>query len=116
LHKGRGGWTWYTGSAGWYYQLITEWFIGIKKKGDTLSFQPCLPEEWNEVSIVYRYKDTLYNISYEQKKGAGHTRLLLNNAEQEEDFITLKDDGAQYNIKVIFYNTAAVSNTAATVE
>jgi len=111
LHKGRGGWTWYTGSAGWFYQLITEWFLGIKKKGTSLSFHPCLPEEWDEVTIDYRYHDTVYHITYQQRKGAGITRLLLNNAEQPEDFITLKDDGASYDIKVIFYQTAVVDNT-----
>lgn len=113
LHKGRGGWTWYTGSAGWFYQLITEWFIGIKKKGDTLSFNPCLPEEWNEVTIDYRYRDTRYHISYHQRKGSGNTRLLLNDAEQQDNFITLKDDGADHNVQVIFYSTTGVSNTAA---
>ncbi|HOZ77294.1 MAG TPA: glucoamylase family protein [Ferruginibacter sp.] len=113
LHKGRGGWTWYTGSAGWFYQLITEWFIGIKKKGNTISFNPCLPEEWEEVKIDYRHKDTIYHISYQQKKGNGNTRLLLNKVEQEDDFITLKDDGADYDVEVIFYSTATVGNTAA---
>ncbi len=104
LHKGRGGWTWYTGSAGWFYQLITEWFIGIKKKGDTLSFNPCLPEEWSEVKIDYRFKDTMYHITYQQKQGAGNMQLLINDREQQEDFITLKDDAAEYHVKVIFYN------------
>ncbi len=104
LHKGRGGWTWYTGSAGWFYQLITEWFIGIKKKGDTLSFNPCLPEDWKEIKINYRYKDSIYHISYYQEQGAGNMQLLINNVEQHEHFITLKDDAAEHDVKVIFYN------------
>jgi cellobiose phosphorylase len=103
LHKGRGGWTWYTGSAGWMYQLITEWFIGIKRKGDTLSFQPCIPPEWTEVNIDYRYKDSLYHIRYEQKNGSGDTQLYVNDIEQQQSFITLKDDAAEYQVKLVFF-------------
>ncbi|RYD91054.1 MAG: hypothetical protein EOP54_23060, partial [Sphingobacteriales bacterium] len=54
-HKSRGGWTWYTGSAGWMYQLILEWFIGMKRKGDQLGFNPCIPAAWPSVKIKYRY-------------------------------------------------------------
>ncbi len=102
LHRGRGGWTWYTGSAGWMYQLITEWFIGIKRKGDTLSFRPCIPEEWNTVTVDYRFKDTMYHITYEQREGIDHIQLLVNGIEQHEEYISLKDDAAEYDVKVIF--------------
>ncbi|MES2882170.1 MAG: glucoamylase family protein, partial [Bacteroidota bacterium] len=54
-HRGRGGWTWYTGSAGWMYQLILESFIGLRKKGTSLSFAPCIPPEWPSVKILYRF-------------------------------------------------------------
>ena len=50
-HAGRGGWTWYTGSAGWLYQLIVDSVIGLKRRGDKLHFDPCLPEEWGNVTI-----------------------------------------------------------------
>jgi cellobiose phosphorylase len=103
LHKGRGGWTWYTGSAGWMYQLVTEWFIGIKRKGDVLYFEPCIPEDWTTVTIDYRFKDTFYYITYEQRKGSGNMQLLLNGTEQYQGFINLKDDAAEYDVKVIFY-------------
>ena len=102
LHRGRGGWTWYTGSAGWMYQLITEWFIGIKRKGDTLSFRPCIPADWNAVTIDYRFKDTIYHIIYEQREGADNMQLLVNGIEQHQEFITLKDDAAEYDVRVIF--------------
>jgi cyclic beta-1,2-glucan synthetase len=61
-HLGRGGWTWYTGSAGWMYQCIIQSFIGIHQRGDTLTFAPHLPAEWQECKVDYRYKDTIYNI------------------------------------------------------
>ncbi len=111
LHKGRGGWTWYTGSAGWMYQLITEWFIGIRRKSNTLSFHPCIPADWPSLQIDYRYKDTLYHIIYEQKAGKGAMQLLLNGVEQHEGFITLKDDAAEYDVKLVFFEELVV-NTA----
>ncbi len=62
-HKGRGGWTWYTGSAGWMYQLILESFVGLKRKGDVLEFKTCLPKEWKEVKVQYKYASTMYFIT-----------------------------------------------------
>lgn len=110
LHKGRGGWTWYTGSAGWMYQLITEWFIGIKRKADTLTFNPCIPKDWDTVKIDYRFNDTLYHITYEQKAGLGNTQLLVNGIEQHQDFIQLKDDAAEYDVKLIFYQETVIQH------
>lgn len=62
LHKGQGGWTWYTGSAGWMYQLILESFIGLKKQGNNLVFKPCLPTEWPSVKINYSFLSRVYII------------------------------------------------------
>ena len=62
-HKGRGGWTWYTGSAGWMYQLIIESFVGLKRIGNTLTFHPCVPEEWGNIKLFYRFMDTRYEIN-----------------------------------------------------
>jgi cyclic beta-1,2-glucan synthetase len=63
LHKGRGGWTWYTGSAGWMYQLIIDSFIGLHKEGERLYFDPRVPAAWPAFSVVYRYIDTVYHIN-----------------------------------------------------
>ena len=65
-HTGRGGWTWYTGSAGWMYQLIVGSLLGLRRKAETLFFTPCLPAEWESVSIHYRYHDTIYHITFFQ--------------------------------------------------
>ena len=53
-HTGRGGWTWYTGSAGWMYRLIVESLLGLRSDVDTLSFLPCLPDEWRSYKLHYR--------------------------------------------------------------
>ena len=62
-HVGRGGWTWYTGSAGWMYRLLVETLLGIHRKGDQLALEPCIPKEWDSFKIHYRYSQTLYHIT-----------------------------------------------------
>jgi cellobiose phosphorylase len=61
-HAGRGGWSWYTGSASWMYRLMLESLLGIRLEGSTLHVAPCLPEDWKNVTIHYRYRETMYNI------------------------------------------------------
>lgn len=112
LHLGRGGWTWYTGSAGWMYQLITEWLIGIRRKADALYIEPCIPADWDSVKIDYQFKDTVYHILLEQKQGTGSRKILINGVEQNEDHVLLKDDAAEYNVTLIFYQETFMQATA----
>ncbi len=65
-HVGRGGWSWYTGSAGWMYRLIVESLIGLRREGETLHFTPCLPADWPSISIRYRIHETDYQITIGQ--------------------------------------------------
>ena len=97
LHKGRGGWTWYTGSAGWMYQLITESFIGLKKEGDRLYFKPCLPAEWPWVKITYRHNETFYAITLNNNEN-GSTKIMVDGL--EKDFVQLIDDGGRHEVEV----------------
>lgn len=89
-HTGRGGWTWYTGSAGWYYQLMLETFIGFKLKVDELSFEPCLPKDWNEININYRYKTSTYQV------------LLKRGDVSKNQLLKLVDDGKEHAVTVYF--------------
>src|SRR5205823_14834798 len=59
---GRGGWTWYTGSASWMYRVALETLLGFTKRGDTLSFSPVVPNDWPEFEIDYRFGHTQYHI------------------------------------------------------
>ena len=104
-HSGRGGWTWYTGSAGWMYQLITDYFIGLKKEGDNLRFEPCIPEEWESFEIKYLFKNTIYNITFLQTPGEPikEMKVLLDEAEQADKIILLKDDGVEHLVVVKLY-------------
>ena len=62
-HLGRGGWTWYTGSAGWMYRLLIETLLGINLEGDQLHLAPRLPESWPGFKVHYRYRQTVYHIT-----------------------------------------------------
>ena len=61
-HTGRGGWTWYTGAAGWMYRLIVETLLGLTLEVDRLRIAPCIPAQWNAYKIHYRHRDTVYHI------------------------------------------------------
>jgi cellobiose phosphorylase len=100
-HAGRGGWTWYTGSAGWMYRLIVEYFLGLKREGNKLRFAPCIPQDWESFKIHYRYKSTMYHIVVTQKIGEQSMRVTVNGVEQEDEMITLTDDGAEYDAQVL---------------
>ncbi len=103
-HKGRGGWTWYTGSAGWMYQLITDYFIGLKKEGNTMRFEPCIPEEWQRFDIKYYFGDTVYNISFLQnvQQPKQEMKVTLDGVKQQTASIHLLDDGIEKNVVVTF--------------
>ena len=98
-HSGRGGWTWYTGSAGWLYQLIVDSVIGLKRRGDKLYFDPCLPDEWANVSIQYKFKTSIYNIEMlQESSGNDVMQIVLDGVVISGNFINLVDDGAEHNV------------------
>jgi cellobiose phosphorylase len=90
-HTGRGGWTWYTGSAGWMYQLILESFLGLKRSGDILYLEPCVPEEWQSFSVQYKYGNTIYRIQVFPHEGEHGEKQLSTT-------IKLVDDGQVHEI------------------
>src|SRR5208283_1230890 len=68
-HVGRGGWTWYTGSAAWMYRAGLEWILGFRLQGATLLLDPCIPKGWRNFGIVFRYHSAQYNIRVENPSG-----------------------------------------------
>ena len=62
-HTGRGGWTWYTGAAGWMYRLTVETLLGLQLQVDHLRISPCIPAHWESYKIHYRYRETFYHIT-----------------------------------------------------
>ncbi|MEO6490701.1 MAG: glucoamylase family protein [Ferruginibacter sp.] len=101
-HKGRGGWTWYTGSAAWMYQLIIDSFIGMKKEGNSLQFVPCFPPGWNEFTINYRFGKSNYHISFIQKNNAPENsiKIFVDELQMVNNILPLVDDGNLHEVKV----------------
>ncbi|NMB96286.1 MAG: hypothetical protein GYA02_06705, partial [Clostridiaceae bacterium] len=98
----RGGWTWYTGAAGWMYRVGVEHILGIKKRGDMLFIDPCMPSDWLEYSVVYRYGNAKYNINVKNpnriNKGVG--KVTVDNKNVKDNVIHLVDDGKDHNVVV----------------
>jgi cyclic beta-1,2-glucan synthetase len=95
-HKGRGGWTWYTGSAGWMYQFIMSSLVGMELQQDKLVFNPCFPAEWPSVSIRYQYGQSTYHITVLQHTGKDAAGIK----EGTENIVHLVDDGREHTIEV----------------
>jgi cyclic beta-1,2-glucan synthetase len=95
-HAGRGGWTWYTGSAGWLYRLITESFLGLQQEGDKLKFIPCVPKEWQSFKVSYRYKNTMYHIQFVRSGSSEEMIVTVDGIIMEDKIISLKDDGLDH--------------------
>ena len=91
----RGGWTWYTGSAGWFYRIGIEEILGINKLGDKLQINPKLPASWNNVSIKYTYMDTIYDI---QIKKSSTYSIELDGQKIKNNIIKLTNDELEHHI------------------
>jgi cellobiose phosphorylase len=103
-HTGRGGWTWYTGSAGWMYRLIVESLLGLKLEGDKLHIAPCLPAEWNEFKLTYRYRETEYRITVKRfetdEERADATSVTVDGTQQDTAYILLINDSQSHQVEV----------------
>jgi cellobiose phosphorylase len=102
-HTGRGGWTWYTGSAAWMYRLIVESLLGLSLEVDRLRFTPCLPGEWEGEGFTmrYRYRETIYHIAVLQTPaGSGGMRVSLDGVEQPDKSIPLVDDRQEHRAEI----------------
>jgi cyclic beta-1,2-glucan synthetase len=103
-HVGRGGWTWYTGSAGWLYRAGLESILGFRVRGRMLSIDPCIPRNWPSYSINFRYRSATYQIRVNNPSGVSHgvasvsldDRFLANLA-----IIPLADDGAEHQVDIV---------------
>jgi cellobiose phosphorylase len=100
-HIGRGGWTWYTGSAGWMYRLMVESLLGLRLETDKLYIEPCIPDDWISFKIHYRFRETIYRITVTQLY-EGNTKLtiILDGTESNDKFIRLVDDRQEHAAEV----------------
>ena len=95
--SGRGGWTWYTGSAGWFYKVGIEDILGIKIKGNKLELNPGIPSNWKEYKATYKYLNTTYSIKV---INTTEEKLLLDGSLIKDKFIPLIDDNSTHNIEL----------------
>jgi len=100
-HSGRGGWTWYTGSAGWMYRLIVESLLGLRLEVDKLHVAPCLPVEWEVFKVHYRYRKTVYHIDVLQtREDKGRASVAVDGVDRYDKAIPLIDDRQEHSVEV----------------
>jgi cyclic beta-1,2-glucan synthetase len=101
-HTGRGGWTWYTGSAGWMYRLLTETLLGLNVEGNRLHLTPRLPKRWTTCKIHYRYYLTPYHITISrmQDRSPESDRIFLDGQELPDKTVSLVNDRRDHTIEM----------------
>ena len=107
-HLGRGGWTWYTGSAAWMFRVAVESILGLRLHGDRLTLAPCIPKEWDGYEIAIRRGRSTWRIrlSNEQQVESGTTEVLIDGTAMSNEGIQLVDDGCEHVVEVAFRSTA----------
>jgi cyclic beta-1,2-glucan synthetase len=116
-HEGRGGWTWYTGSAGWLYRAGLESILGFRLHENQLTLAPCVPADWPGFTIQYRHRGTPYQISVDQKPATTTLAQLTVDGEVQapgRNTVELVDDGANHTVHVAWLAAEAAEELAAT--
>ena len=114
-HTGRGGWSWYTGSAGWLYRLILETLLGLTLEKDKLHLAPCVPAGWETYAVDYRYRATIYHISVVQLGvSEGEPAVTVDGVAQDAPVISLVDDGAHHAVEIRLNRVPAMVGKALT--
>jgi cyclic beta-1,2-glucan synthetase len=102
-HTRRGGWTWYTGAAGWFYRAGLEWLLGLNIQAGKMHFSPCIPRHWRSYALTYRHEETRYEITVNNPAGVskGVVSILLDGVEQSlSDGVPLLHDGKNHQVVV----------------
>jgi cyclic beta-1,2-glucan synthetase len=103
-HVRRGGWTWYTGAAGWFYRAGLEWLLGLNIRSNKIYFNPCIPKEWRSYSLSYQYEETHYEITIKNPSGVSKGIVLIEldgTAQAESDCIPLLNDSKNHQVLVV---------------
>ena len=100
---GRGGWTWYTGSSSWMYEAGLKYILGLTIEKGYLSITPCIPSNWREYKIKYKYENTMYNINVKNQNGKNNTveTMIVDGMVIDEKKIKLEDDNRVHNVEII---------------
>jgi len=98
-HTGRAGWSWYTGSAGWAYRLLTEELLGIKQYGTSFTLHAQFPDEWSSFGLTYQHGYSQYHITV--SRGGTEYKVLMDGVILPDDRIPLLDDGQNHTVDII---------------
>jgi cellobiose phosphorylase len=100
-HTGRGGWTWYTGSAGWMYRLLVETLLGVHREGDSLRLEPRMPADWASYKVHYRFRQTVYHVEISRiaSDDGAAGRLCLDGQELQGATLPLEDDHREHFVE-----------------
>jgi len=101
-HTGRGGWTWYTGSASWLYRVALEAILGFRLRGNTLEFEPCIPPAWPAYQMTYRYGSATYQFRIDNQAGTGRgvRSVTFDGKFIADGKISLNNDGLTHQVRV----------------
>jgi cyclic beta-1,2-glucan synthetase len=102
-YPGRGGWSWYTGSAGWLYRAGLESILGLRRRGEVFSVDPCIPSSWPAYTIAWRFGRSRYEIvvSNPARLSRGVAQAELDGAAVDPEAIPLRDDGGTHHVRVV---------------
>ncbi len=105
-HVGRGGWTWYTGSASWLYRVALEAILGLRLTGDTLRFEPCVPLGWPGYEVAYRHGSATYRIWVDNQAGTGRgvESVTVDGQPAADGAVPLRDDDREHDVRVTLGN------------
>jgi cyclic beta-1,2-glucan synthetase len=99
-HAGRGGWTWYTGSAGWMYRLLVESLLGCSRSGNNLRMRPLLPKDWIGFALEYRFGAAIYEIACTKAASVAAAGVVIDGKTAADDSIAMVDDGCRHSVVV----------------
>ncbi len=113
-HIGRGGWTWYTGSAAWMYRLGLETILGLKLRGHCFAVAPCIPGTWDRFVVRWRHGKSHYKINVENpgRRSRGVAEAMLDGVRVDHRAIPLVDDGALHRVRVVMGIPRAIESDA----
>ena len=102
-HAGRGGWSWYTGSAGWMYRAGLESILGLRRRGGTFIVDPCIPSAWPEYRIVWTFVGSRYEITVTnpRRRCRGVASATLDGVPVDAKAIPLVDDGRTHDVRIV---------------
>jgi cyclic beta-1,2-glucan synthetase len=112
-NEGRGGWTWYTGSASWSYRVALEGVLGFQKRGDRLQIDPCIPSNWTGFTIEYRYGESTYAIEVRNpdRVSRGVATLAVDGVVSADGTVALINDGSRHAVIIVLGQSTAASST-----